>query len=106
MESLTTAISVQVNKEDKEQATKILQKLGVSMSGLINMMLKQVILRKSIPFDISLPKEEDNLHKYFSEEELEETAKELAYIKTHLKEYKKNNNWNDLKKELFPNDEV
>ena len=105
MESLTTAISVQVNKEDKEQATKILQKLGVSMSGLINMTLKQLILREGIPFDISLPKE-DNHHEYFSEEEIEEAARELAYIKTHLKEYKKNNNWNDLKKELFPNNEV
>ena len=75
------------------------------MSGLINMTIKQLILRESIPFDVSLPKEDDDLHKYFSEDELNETAKELAYIKTHLKEYKKNN-WNDLKKELFQDCEI
>ena len=40
---------------------------------------------------------EDNVHKYFSEKELKETAKELTYIKTHLEEYKRNNNCNVLK---------
>lgn len=44
---------------------------------------------------------EDNVHKYFSEKELETTAKEVAYIKTHLEEYKKNNNWNDLKSNIL-----
>ena len=45
MSNMTTSISVQIDKKDKEQATAILQKLGVSMSGLINMTLKQLILR-------------------------------------------------------------
>lgn len=43
MAELTTSISVQIDKEDKKQATIILQKLGVSMSGLINMTIKQLI---------------------------------------------------------------
>lgn len=58
MSSMTTLLSVQVDKEDKEQATRILQKLGVSMSGYINMSIKQLIMRGGIPFDIKLSQEE------------------------------------------------
>ncbi len=101
MAGLTTAISVQIDKEDKEKATEILQRLGVSMSGLINMTIKQLIMRGSIPFDVALPKEEYDLYSYFTKEELEEAAKELEYIKSHLNEYKENNKWEDLKTELL-----
>lgn len=104
MANLTTAISVQIDKEDKDKATEILQKLGVSMSGLINMTIKQVIMRGCIPFDVALPKEENELHQYFTEKELEKTAKELAYIKKHPKEYKSYDNVSELKKALL-NDE-
>lgn len=103
----TTAISVQIDKEDKDKVTEILQKLGVSMSGLINMTIKQVIMRGSIPFDISLPKEEESeLHQYFTEEELQMAARELAYIKEHPEEYKSYNNIKELKKALLNNDEL
>ena len=52
MANLTTAISVQIDREDKEKITPILQKLGISMSGLINMTIKQVIMREGVPFPI------------------------------------------------------
>ena len=102
--SLTTAISVQINKDDKEKATEILQKLGVSLSGLINMTIKQVIMRGSIPFDVSIPKEDYEFHKYFTKEELDKTAKELAYIEKHPEEYKSYDNVEDLKKALLSDD--
>ncbi len=89
MTSMTTTISVQIDKNDKEQVLKILQKLGVTMSDLINMTIKQVIMRKGIPFEVEIPKQEDDLLKYFTKEELEESAKELDYIETHINEYKK-----------------
>lgn len=101
MNNLTTTISVQIDKEDKKQATVILQKLGVSMSGLINMTIKQLIMREGIPFEISIPKEECELNQYFSDEQLENTAKELAYIIKHPKEYKSCNNIEELKKDLL-----
>lgn len=104
MANMTTAISVQIDKADKEKATEILQKLGVSMSGLINMTIKQVIMRGSIPFDVSLPQEEYDIYKYFSEEELEATAKELEYMKTHLDEYPSYDNREDLKRALLLDD--
>ena len=95
MESLNTAISVQVNKKDKEEATAILNRLGVTMSGLINMTLKQVILRNGVPFDVREPKLTKNMR---------DALEELDYLETHLDEYKKNNNWEDLKRELLSDD--
>lgn len=104
MSNITTSISVQIDKKDKEQATAILQKLGVSMSGLINMTIKQLIMRGSIPFDVSIPKDEFELYQYFTEDELERTAKELAYIEKHPKEYKSYDNIDDLKEALLSDD--
>ena len=100
MSSLTTAISVQINKDDKEKATKILDRLGVSMSGLINMTIKQLIMRESIPFDVSIPKEENDLYKYFTKKELEKSLKELAYIEKHPEKYKSYNDIDELFKDL------
>lgn len=97
MISPTTAISVQVDRNDKEQATEILQRLGVSMSGLINMTIKQVIMQGGIPFDVKEPKMTTNM---------KDALKELDYIEKHIDEYKKNNNWDDLKKELLNGEDV
>ena len=56
MEKMTNGvINVHVNPQDKIEATNILKELGLNMSTLINMTLKQVIKRKAVPFDISLP---------------------------------------------------
>lgn len=41
MQSLTTAISVQVDKYDKEITTGILDNLGLNMSTYVNMAIKQ-----------------------------------------------------------------
>ena len=106
MANLTTAISVQVDAKDKELASEILQKLGVTMSGLINMTIKQVIMRKSIPFEVSIPKEENELYKYFTKDELNNTAKELAYIEKNPDKYKSYNNVKDLKEALLSDDEL
>ena len=100
MSNLTTAISVQIDKNDKEKATIILDKLGVSMSGLINMTIKQLIMRGRIPFEVSLPKEENELYNYFTKEELDNTYKELAYMEKNPEKYKIHNNVNELFEDL------
>ena len=56
MEALTSAINVQVNAKDKEEATNILKDLGLNMSTFINMAIKQVIKKDGLPFEISNPK--------------------------------------------------
>ena len=39
----------------KESAENILSQLGIPMSNAVGMFLKQVILRRGIPFDVTLP---------------------------------------------------
>lgn len=56
MESLTTAISVQVDKKDKEIATGILTNLGLNMSTYVNMAIKQLINKDGVPFDVVNPR--------------------------------------------------
>lgn len=56
MSSLTSAINVQVDAKDKEEATNILKDLGLNMSTLINMTIKQVIKRGGLPFEVVNPK--------------------------------------------------
>ena len=56
MESLTTAISVQVDRHDKELATGILNNLGLNMSTYVNMAIKQLINKNGVPFEVVNPK--------------------------------------------------
>ena len=49
---LTSAINVQVDANDKEQATNILKDLGLNMSTAINMFIKQIIKTDGIPFEV------------------------------------------------------
>ena len=43
-------IHVKVNKDIKNQSEKILDSIGISMSDLINMTLRRLILERQIPF--------------------------------------------------------
>ncbi len=52
----TANVIARVEPQIKEQAEQILSSLGISASNLINMLYRQVILTKSVPFPIELPK--------------------------------------------------
>ena len=56
MESLTTAISVQVDRHDNELATGILNNLGLNMSTYVNMAIKQLINKDGVPFEVVNPR--------------------------------------------------
>ena len=56
METLTSAISVQVDTHDKEVANGILKNLGLNMSTFVNMAIKQLINKDGIPFEVTNPK--------------------------------------------------
>ena len=92
MTNLKTTINVKVSAKDKEKATEILHSLGLTMSDLINMTIKQVIMRGGIPFEVREPQMSNDM---------KTALEELDYIEKHLDEYKKNNKWEDLKKELM-----
>ncbi|MBD5449080.1 MAG: type II toxin-antitoxin system RelB/DinJ family antitoxin [Lachnospiraceae bacterium] len=68
MATKSANILARVEPEVKEQAEEILSKLGVPASVVINMLYKQIIMTKSIPFSLSLPKEPATLDSMTTEE--------------------------------------
>jgi DNA-damage-inducible protein J len=54
---MTTTIQTRIDVQSKEQAKKILDFLGLTMSQAITLYLRQIILRRGIPFDIEIPNE-------------------------------------------------
>lgn len=69
METLTSAISVQVDTRDKEIANGILKNLGLNMSTFVNMAIKQLINKDGIPFEVSNPKPSKELMEALQEGE-------------------------------------
>lgn len=51
----TANVLARVEPDVKEQAETILAKLGVPASTVINMLYKQIIMTRSIPFSLSVP---------------------------------------------------
>ncbi len=49
-----TFLQVRVDEKDKEKAAEILEHLGTNLSAVVNMMIKQIIITRSIPFEIKL----------------------------------------------------
>ena len=61
MESLTSAVNVQVDTYDKEVANNILKSLGLNMSTYVNMAIKQLIRTDGIPFEVTNSKPNNEL---------------------------------------------
>ncbi len=53
--SKTSSVYIRVDPETKAQAEMILNQLGIPMSNAVGMFLKQVVLHRGIPFDMTLP---------------------------------------------------
>ncbi len=49
-----TFLQVRVDEKDKEKAAEILEHLGTNLSAVVNMLIKQIIMTRSIPFEIKL----------------------------------------------------
>ena len=84
-------INVNVDEKIKEQAKETLEYLGTNFSNVINMLLRQIILTESIPFEIKVPKLNAETIKA-----MEDVEKGIGLSKgyTDLAEM-----WNDLEKE-------
>lgn len=67
-----TFLQVCTEAKDKEQASIILEERGTNLSSVVNMLLKQIILTKSIPFEIKIPQI------YTSEEQISEVSASMA----------------------------
>ena len=55
MATKTANVLARVEPDVKEQAEAILAKLGVPASTVINMLYKQIIMTKGIPFSLTVP---------------------------------------------------
>ena len=53
--SKSSSIYARVEPELKDKVEQVLSKLGIPMANAINMFLNQIVLRKGIPFDVTLP---------------------------------------------------
>ena len=51
----TDTVRAKVSHATKASAERVLNKLGLSMSEAINLMLIQVSMQKALPFEITLP---------------------------------------------------
>lgn len=88
-----TYIQVRAEENDKELASEILEKLGTNLSTVVNMLLKQIIMTKSIPFEVKL-----NESNYTEDETIAEINATLAMENMNLtkedilllKEYRSN----------------
>ncbi len=84
-------INVNVDDKVKEQAKETLDYLGTNFTNVINMLLRQIILTGSIPFEIKIPKLND------------ETIKAIVNAEKGIglsKEYSNlDEMWKDLEKE-------
>jgi len=55
MMSKSSNLYIRVEPDVKNNAEAILAQLGIPMSNAVGMFLKQVILRRGMPFDVTLP---------------------------------------------------
>lgn len=68
MATKSANVLARVEPEVKEQAESIMSQLGLPASVVINALYKQIIMTKSIPFSLSLPKEPTTLDLMTSDE--------------------------------------
>lgn len=95
MEALTNGIiNVRVNPKDKADVMAILKDLGLNMSDLINMTLKQVIKKNGIPFEVVNPT---------PSKELMEALQEGAIIEKEYSDGKRKgyNNVNEMMRSIL-----
>ena len=57
MAAKTANVLARVEPDVKEKAEAIMAQLGIPASVVINMLYKQIIMTKSIPFSLSIPTE-------------------------------------------------
>ncbi|MGB4440551.1 MAG: type II toxin-antitoxin system RelB/DinJ family antitoxin [Sedimentibacter sp.] len=100
-----TYIQVRAEESDKELASEILEKLGTNLSTVVNMLLKQIIMTKSIPFEVKL-----NETSYTEDEAISEIVTTLAMENMNLtkedilllKEYRNDkNSAEDIRKKII-----
>ena len=63
----TVAKNFRIDSELNNQASKLLEGLGLSMSQAISMFLKQVVLHRGLPFEVKYPEHSGELFEAIEE---------------------------------------
>lgn len=71
-------ININLNREDKEKMEEICEKLGITMTGAINMFVKKMIIEEGIPFEVSTRSIQSTKYNSIPIEELKNTIIEIA----------------------------
>lgn len=78
----TSSVSVRMDTTLKENAEQILNELGISASGAVQMFYRQIVLRRGLPFELTLPQAKPTAIGGMSREELDmELQKGMASLK-------------------------
>ena len=77
----TSMLQVRTDFADREKAAAILDSLGTNLSAVVNMLIKQIIITESIPFEVKL-----SYPAYSIEESVEETKATMAMEGMNLTE--------------------
>ena len=83
MATKTSSVYVRLEPGVKESAEQVLTALGLPLSSAANIFLKQVAMRRCIPFSLALPKEHRVELKQMSAEEVGEALNDgyQAYLR-------------------------
>lgn len=75
----TTSVTFRMDAEDKRRAEQLFNSLGFNMSTALNMFIKQALRYNGLPFDVSLP---DNDDFFYSKANVEHLNRSIEQYKT------------------------
>ncbi|MCC7196802.1 type II toxin-antitoxin system RelB/DinJ family antitoxin [Candidatus Peregrinibacteria bacterium] len=52
-------LQIRISDDDKKAADSVLEQIGIDMPTAIRLYLKKIVVTKSIPFELSIPKSEE-----------------------------------------------
>ena len=78
---VTTNISIRIDTRIKQEAERLFDKLGMSVSGAINIFFRQAIRQQAIPFEIKAKTPEEEYSEYFTPDVVKSILKSEESIK-------------------------
>ena len=69
MASATTSMSIRMDRVVKEQAQQLFKSLGIDMTTAINIFLRQALIRKGLPFEVTAEGADSTLMQKLTEAE-------------------------------------
>lgn len=76
-----TNITIRIDDDVKKEAETLFDKLGLSMSGAINVFFRQAIREQAIPFPIRAQTAEEKHNEYFNEHNMRILMESMAEAK-------------------------